>query len=366
MAPAVRLCCNLLSARRPRFVSHRVSTSWAFHSVSRTFSSLSPGLFVQSTCLVQHKLVDVTAGHVTFATGAQPASSELPEEDELLKELGDLGLDLDIDYMDDEDEFVAPSEQPTPEELEPDEDIQRKAAVLLELLNAGDDLENKIVSFKTEIDETLLAMLNDRIELGEELQKHSGDFVDNFNLEDMRLLYQALKREYDRITSSAALRLLDDVLDILGDDTDGEAYRLRQTEAAARMKTAFTGNLTEGIDIFTAATALAQGQAAASSQLFGRETVQIEDFITETVTLLETAGTQQQELNEKIKVAEEELARVRAENPDVLKAPQAKKWLKDYEQAKQVSMTRGVTLQQLQDLLYIARELRQQILFGSQ
>ena len=55
-----------------------------------------------------------------------------------------------------------------------------------------------------------------------------------------------------RENSSPAMRLLDDVLTILGDDMGAQEYNDRRAEAAMRMREAFTGG-TSGLDIFAAA-----------------------------------------------------------------------------------------------------------------
>ncbi len=164
-----------------------------------------------------------------------------------------------------------------------------QVAILLELLAAGGNLDSKISQFRDEIDMEMLEvvhslcflcsvqrskrakyclshhiaqLLEARIETARSYEAQNSPAVQN--LEDM---YRTLKVVYQRNSATPAMRLLDDVLDILADtstpgdddpfssDPDSEkgaAARLagsvarRQREAAARMRTAFTGGVPGG------------------------------------------------------------------------------------------------------------------------
>lgn len=129
----------------------------------------------------------------------------------------------------------------------------RKGAILLELLSAGADLDNKLAQFEDDIDDELLALLESRIETSRMVDQYSPLVL------RMEEVYRILKIVYQRLQASPAMRLLDDVLDILGDDMDPQVYEQQRMEAMARMRDAFTGG-TSGVDIFAAAAALADTQ----------------------------------------------------------------------------------------------------------
>ena len=111
-------------------------------------------------------------------------------------------------------------------------------------------------------------------------------------------LYRLLKLQYQRNAASPSMRLLDDVLEILGDpasiDDGGDpfasakpgehsrsvagAHMKRRNEAMSRMQSAFTGGAPAGIDIFAAAAALAEAGPLAAEEL-SVEYVRIHDFL---------------------------------------------------------------------------------------
>ncbi len=56
---------------------------------------------------------------------------------------------------------------------------RRRAAVLVELLSAGPALEQKLATFRGEIDEALLHMALRRLKAAQDLQQVGGKLLDN-------------------------------------------------------------------------------------------------------------------------------------------------------------------------------------------
>lgn len=75
--------------------------------------------------------------------------------------------------------------------------------------------------------------------------------------EQLRELQGVLRVVYNRACASPSLRLLDDVLDLLGEDlSEPQSYASRRLQALQRLREAFSGGVAAGVDIFAAAAAL--------------------------------------------------------------------------------------------------------------
>ena len=194
-----------------------------------------------------------------------------------------------------------------------------------------------------------------------------------------------LKLAYQRNEATPAMRLLDDVLDILGDasgksDDDpfaavtaaasasvgGEranvagVYLQRRNEAASRMQSAFTGGAPAGIDIFAAAAALAEAGALAAEEL-SVEYVRLYDFLGETSELLEQARQQQQELGEAIERTQKEVEYVEKRQPGLLATDRAlMERVRQLQLARIAFEERELSIAQLDDVMYLARSFEVQ------
>ena len=188
-----------------------------------------------------------------------------------------------------------------------------------------------------------------------------------------------LKLAYQRSMASPSMRLLDDVLDILGDatedledpfspDSEGSkgmagAYMQRRNQATARLRSAFTGGAPDSIDIFAAAAALAEGGPLAAEEL-SCEYVRLYDFLGETTELLEQARERQKELGEAIERTQKELDLVQKRRPELLLS--SDKALS--EQARQLQLARNAyedreqSIAQLDDVIFLARSTEVQII----
>lgn len=82
--------------------------------------------------------------------------------------------------------------------------------------------------------------------------------VDANAASNLRELHSVLKIAAARAAATPAERLLDEVLDMMGDDADFGAptYEMKRAQVAARLREAFTGGAGPGLDIFAAAAAL--------------------------------------------------------------------------------------------------------------
>jgi hypothetical protein len=207
------------------------------------------------------------------------------------------------------------------------------------------------------------------------------------HLEDM---YRILKVVHQRNSASPAMRLLDDVLDILGDTTsisgaddpfaptssspsssssfgdDQESPSLasifiqRRKEAAARMRSAFSGGMPEGVDIFAAAVALGEYGPIAAEEL-SVEYVRLHEFLAETTELLDQAKKQQAELREAIERTQRELEYIQKRQPGSLFTDRGVMEKVKHLQLAQVAFNeREQSMAQLDEIIYIARTVEVQ------
>ncbi|GIL72661.1 hypothetical protein Vretimale_4365 [Volvox reticuliferus] len=235
--------------------------------------------------------------------------------------------------------------------------VQRRVALLVELLSAsGAELEAKLEAAAPEVDEQLLALLERRYTTALALRQDAA------SAERIATLYRALRYIYERRTSSAAERLLDDVLGILGDlQLQPDAER-RRGEAAARLRNAFTGGMLD-VDVFTAAAALADGRQAAAEALAG-EQVSLETFKAEAMGLLDHAKRVQQETEANLKTIEAEVARLRREEPNTLEGRQWRLRLDQVRLARQALTEREESIAALEEILLLTRAVELQMLTG--
>lgn len=157
----------------------------------------------------------------------------------------------------------------------------RKAAVLIEIINSGPDLEASIKRNAAEIDETLLLFLWKRVQAAE--QNGEGNHV----VEALTALFNRLRREAERQASSPALRLLDDALSRLTDDEAEPDASERRAATRDLLERAFRGKPAEGLDIFGMAALLAAGSDIPPDEL--GEFVPREVFVEEVSQLVEDA-----------------------------------------------------------------------------
>ncbi|GFH13017.1 uncharacterized protein HaLaN_08816 [Haematococcus lacustris] len=212
----------------------------------------------------------------------------------------------------------------------------------------GTDLDMTIAQFAEEIDDELLYLLQARIEATEKVNEGAAD--------QLRELWGVLRTVQQRVAATSAMRLLDDVLDLLGDDMSAVGYSMRRLEAQARMREAFTGGLAEDVDIFAAAAALADAGPAAAEEL-SSEAVSPTDFLQEVMALMEEAGEQQAALAQAIERADKEISFLRAHKPEALESEAAAAQRKALTAARRNFASRAVGLSQLQDVVSMARSL---------
>eukprot|EP00877_Chromochloris_zofingiensis_P008024 jgi/Chrzof1/3475/Cz12g26270.t1_PAC[v5.2] len=230
------------------------------------------------------------------------------------------------------------------------EEYKRKASILLELLAAGPQLDDKLAQFRSEIDELMLLMLSRRLELTQKMQQEP-DVISH--LEGM---YDIVRVQYERSQASPAMRLLDDVMDILGDDSSALDYGQRRADASNRMRDAFTGGASQQIDIFAAAAALAADGAKAAEALCV-EAVSPVAFLAETAQLQAQAKLQQQELQQMLQDFRAELKWVQDNKPDMLQQQQVQQRISQMQAAEQLLTQRTAAIIQLDDVMKIASSI---------
>lgn len=265
------------------------------------------------------------------------------------------------------------------EDMKEEEEVpkERRVAILLELLQAQPhELESKISQFSDEIDSDLLELLRQRLETARRLNSDgSVDAAPSFTVQRLEDLYRSLKVVLQRNEASPAMRLLDDVLEILGGGQEDSSNKIeeedemglfqqreRKNEAARRMKSAFCGGLIEssegGIDIFSAARALAEGGPLAAAQM-SVEYVRQEDFILEATELLAGARDQQKNLEREIDRAKRELAYAQKRQVDTGAKASSSMTVAE-EQIKLAEMAyvdREEGIEQLEEVIAMARQL---------
>ncbi|KAI8475340.1 MAG: hypothetical protein J3K34DRAFT_61146 [Monoraphidium minutum] len=226
---------------------------------------------------------------------------------------------------------------------------RRKGAILLELLQAGQNLEGKLAQFRGEVDDVLVLLMRRRLETALEMEE-GPEAVAAYES-----LYSLLRRERARAAASPAMRLLDDVLEALGDDTDAPDYPERRRRAAGVMRDAFTGGALP-VDVFTAAAALAQDGPLAAEAL-SIEAVQPIAFLAEASELLEESKRQLRDGQEAVSRFQAELAWAQQHRPELLEAPDVKKRIRAMQQAEAQLDPRAEAVGQLEDVLKIAANL---------
>ncbi|KAF6254266.1 hypothetical protein COO60DRAFT_1542332 [Scenedesmus sp. NREL 46B-D3] len=143
-------------------------------------------------------------------------------------------------------------------------------------------LQQQLSAFRGEVDAALLHMLARRLQAA---QEHGQNEAELAQLQD---LYDTLQLEQQRAQATPALRLLDEVLDLLGDDPYLPGSKQRGEAAVQRLRSAFTGGVAEDVDIFAAAAALAADKALAAEAL-SVEYVPQASFLSEGMELLQQA-----------------------------------------------------------------------------
>ncbi|GLC35758.1 hypothetical protein PLESTM_000362700 [Pleodorina starrii] len=264
----------------------------------------------------------------------------------------------DVDDVEDEDEGEGEEEDTEAAEMEAEAAAARRVALLVDLLSAsGAELEAKLETAAPEVDEQLLALLERRYTTALALRQDAA------SAERIATLYRALRYMYERRNSSAAERLLDDVLGILADEALQPDPDRRRGEAAARLRNAFTGGMLD-VDVFTAAAALAEGRQAAAEALAG-ETVSLESFKAEAMGLLGHAKRVQQQTIASLETIEAEVARVRGEEGQA--ALEGREWQVRLEQvrlARTALEEREQSIGALEEVLALTRAVEIQMMTG--
>jgi hypothetical protein len=199
----------------------------------------------------------------------------------------------EIEDIDEEDEGQETAEDRLRRE------ITRKAQALMEIMQAGAGVEEAISRHSADIDETMMELLQRRMEAARHLEKQSEI------LKGMELLQRRLKMELDKKKASISMRLLDSVLNILDAGEEEEegsgvsgSNKGRSTEvhkaARARLRSAFGAAPLEADVMFLANQLAIRGQSIADELL--EERVDGNVFIKEVTALLEGAMGQQQQL----------------------------------------------------------------------
>lgn len=274
-----------------------------------------------------------------------------------------------MEMLDDDDEPINPDEEdPELEEIllkvqqgmpveevpatdsyasEEDAEDRRRSELLMAFLAAGGQLPELIEQFLGDIDEPLLQLLEGRIRTAAEV----GEPPDS--IEEMQDLLRALRRAQQRAAAPPALRLLDDLLAILGEAVPGDPlYAPRRLEAQARMQEAFTGQAV-GVDIFQAAAALADEGRATAGQMLTTEMVFLPEFMSEALNLLQEAEEKQRQLADAIRRGAEAVRAARATGDP----SSAGVSVEELEAGKAVLLRRKRTLQQVEDLVLLARQM---------
>ncbi|KAF8057922.1 SRC2 [Scenedesmus sp. PABB004] len=236
-------------------------------------------------------------------------------------------------------------------------EYRRKAAVLVELLSAfaadggGEEvLAQKLAAFRVEIDEPLLHMLARRIEAA---KTHGQDAQE---VEAMQQLLDVLSVEAQRAAASPAMRLLDEVLELLGDDPALPGAQQRGADVVARLRSAFTGGAADGVDVFAAAAALAADGALAAEAL-AVEYVPQAAFLAEGMELLQGAKEEMQALASAVGQAQQEIQQARSADASLLETPAAQQHIAQVAAADAALQRRRAAVAQLAYVLELAQDL---------
>ncbi|WIA21341.1 hypothetical protein OEZ85_000568 [Tetradesmus obliquus] len=238
-------------------------------------------------------------------------------------------------------------------------EYKRKAAVLLELMAAQQQvnqeggqeaLQQQLSAFRGEVDAALLHMLARRLQAA---QQHGQNEAELAQLQD---LYDLLSLEQQRAQATPALRLLDEALDLLGDDPYMPGAKQRGEAVVQRLRAAFTGGVAEDVDIFAAAAALASDKALAAEAL-SVEYVPQASFLSEGMELLQGAKDEMAALAAAVSQAQTELQQVRNSQPQLLRSPEAQQHIAQVAAADEALRRRKTAVGQLAYILDIAQDL---------
>ncbi|CAG9466146.1 unnamed protein product [Pedinophyceae sp. YPF-701] len=191
--------------------------------------------------------------------------------------------------------------RPRPSQESPEaRELRRRAVAVLEMLQAGAEVEGCIAKHREIIDERMMAVVEKRLETAEKLAAEGKAGEGDTGANALRLLKRRLQRELDRKESTPAMRLLDDCLATLAAEGDADGGELdpaaRSTRRAAcqeRLRAAFNAGVpSEPIDIFNAASVFAEGvdltgAAAPLPDVYEAEFVDPRDFLRESKALLD-------------------------------------------------------------------------------
>lgn len=225
-------------------------------------------------------------------TQSIPAAAGEEEETAAFNEVQTVQAEV-ISEVDTDDEEV---EETAEDRLR--REITRKAQALMEIMQAGAGVEEAISRHSADIDDTMMELLQRRMEAARHLEKQSEI------LQGMEMLQRRLKMELDKKKASVSMRLLDSVLNILDGGEEEESSgasgsnKGRSTEVQkavrARLRSAFGAAPLEADVMFLATQLALRGQSIADELL--EERVDGNVFIKEVTALLEGAMGQQQQL----------------------------------------------------------------------
>lgn len=175
-------------------------------------------------------------------------------------------------------------------------EISRQSEALLEIIQAGERVEEAIAEHRAEVDTRMLTLLARRIKTAQQMEKQAEV------VQGLQLLYRRLKAEVDRQRAPPALQLLDELMGIL--DPGAEAVTVAQTatreerrrEAAARVRAAFSGGLPGGADVLSLAQQLSGGGGLQLADELVADPVDPMDFMAQVTELLGRVQQQQVQL----------------------------------------------------------------------
>jgi hypothetical protein len=248
---------------------------------------------------------------------------------------------------------LSPDQRPmSAAERQAREAVQRKAAVLMEIMQAGADVESAIERNLHELDETVLDLLRRRLDAARQLER-SQDVADG-----LKLLYRRLKAEIDRKAASPAMRLLDTLLGIYeeasileqqgsesngggglksvgGGGSSGVSPTEVRSQVRAQLSASFRGYAPQE-DVLSLAAQLAKKGSEVAERLLD-EQVEPRVFVNEVMELVRGAGEQQRQLEKALRELPE-----RSPERDRIQA---------------VANERAVALAHVEEVLQLAREL---------
>lgn len=265
--------------------------------------------------------------------GSMPGVDDLEEGDEL-----EDGLEMHV-----LDRDGPPKEPPSSAgevrdqfDKEPIKESESKGEILMSILQSGENIESKIVEYRDSIDEEMLQILEKRIEVMAE-EEGTPQI-----LETLELIWRRLAAELDRKQASPAMRLLDDVLDILAEGHGGPAEGEAQAGVAVAAKLRASFGLvvkTEG-DIFSLAQKIAEGGLKTVEDVTG-EQVDSTQFMSEASQLLNVASQGHSEM----------LEQQRGLQPDT----------EEFAELNSIIEARSEALEALENVLNIARQIRKEL-----